>query len=102
MPTQAPQPLQAAVSTRGPVVTCCCILPCLLAAPMPMFFSAPPNPASSWPLRWLMETSRSASAMSAAMKASVKWRPPGTGRAAWEAPLSPSAMITGAPKSSGS
>ena len=49
-----------------------------------------------------MDTSRSASAMSAAMKASVKCLPPGTGRATWDAPLSPSAMITGAPSSSGS
>ena len=89
-----PQPTQCSWSTWGFPALCCSIFPARLPQPMPMFFSAPPKPASSWPLKWVREINTSASMTARPILASFTSSPPATGTATSSLPLMPSAMMT--------
>ena len=70
-----PQPVQCFVATTGATVECCTSLPLRLAQPMPRFLMAPPKPVNSWHLKWVRQTSESASTISAATATSGSARP---------------------------
>src|SRR5512135_2726296 len=50
---QVSQALQAFPLTLGEIAECWLNFPSRLAHPIPRFFKAPPNPDSSWPLKWV-------------------------------------------------
>ena len=63
------------------------------AAYLLMFFSAPPKPAISWPLKWFREMMISASYRARPMYASLQYSPFGTGTVISSVPRSPSPMM---------
>ena len=64
---------------------------------MPMFFSTPPMPACSWPLKWVRLTNTSASMTARPILASFTYSPPSTGTSTSSVPFSPSAITTWQP-----
>src|SRR4030042_3695373 len=52
-PRQRSQPLQFFPLTLGEIFECWLNFPSRLEPPIPQFFNAPPNPDSSWPLKWV-------------------------------------------------
>ena len=99
--THMPQPMHLPPSMRGVPLLCISILPFLEPQPMPMFLSAPPNPALTCPLKWVSETMISASATAAPILASLTYSPPTTGISRSSVPRRPSAMIVWTPVDSG-
>ena len=61
---------------------------------MPRFFSAPPKPVASWPLKWFSEMMMSASMMARPILAVLQYSPLGTGTSTSSVPRSPSPMMT--------
>ena len=96
-----PQPMQYFSATWGLPALCCSILPARLPQPMPMFFSAPPKPASSWPLKWVREMNTSASITARPILAFCTYSPFRTGTSASSLPLRPSAMMIWQPVDKG-
>ncbi len=90
------QAVQVSPLTRGLVVECMLSLPWREAAPMPKFFSVPPKPLISWPLKWLIPTMASASTISGAISTSRKCLS-STVTGAKRLPRRPPPMTTGAP-----
>ena len=83
-------------STAGDTEECWESFPERDAQPIPRFFSVPPNPQSSCPLKWVTTTIASAWAISAPIGTSRKIFPAIGTRTALS-PRSPSAMTRGAP-----
>ena len=87
------QPLQSSSFTTHLPDECCSILPARLPQPMPMFFSAPPKPVASWPLKCARLMKTSASMMARPIFAVSTYSPPRTGTSMSSVPLRPSAMM---------
>ena len=60
---------------------------------MPRFFSAPPKPACSWPLKWFIEMTMSASAMAEPIFGALQYSP-SISISRHSVPFRPSAMMT--------
>ena len=71
MRTHRPQLTHFSCSTWGLPALCISILPAREPQPMPRFFSAPPKPVSSCPLKWEREMMTSASMMAEPILASL-------------------------------
>ncbi len=94
--TQAAQPTQASRLISGFESECISSLPPIEPEPMPRFFSAPPKPVISCPLKWFSEITTSASAIAEPILAFFTcFRPISTSR--YSVPRSPSAMMTSQP-----
>ena len=78
---------------------CISSLPAREPQPMPTFFTAPPTPIISWPLKWVSEITASASMTARPIFASFTYSHgvPASGTSASSVPLSPSAMTTWQP-----
>ena len=93
--THFPQPIQRSRIENG-FAWCCARFPCGGAQPIARFLSAPPKPATSCPLKWVITIILSAATMSPAMVTDLKcFLLMATGVTFF--PQSPSAIITGAP-----
>ena len=89
---QTPHPLQASPSMTGLFAACMSTFPLRDAHPMARFFNAPPNPVSSWHLKWLSVTRTSESTMVRPIIAFFTYSP-SMGTSTSSVPFSPSAMI---------
>ena len=94
--TQVPHPVHPEGSTAGDTEECWESFPERDAQPIPRFFSVPPNPQSSCPLKCVTTTIASAWAISAPIGTSRKIFPAIGTRTALS-PRSPSATTRGAP-----
>ena len=91
------QPRHSPSCTTGLPALCCSILPARDPQPIPRFFSAPPKPVDSCPLKWFSEITTSASMMARPILAVGQYSALGTGTSTSSVPRSPSAMISSQP-----
>src|SRR4030042_1965714 len=69
---QLSHPLHAFFLTWGEIFECWLNFPSRLEHPIPKFFKAPPNPDSSWPLKWVTVIRVSVMYISRAMETVLK------------------------------
>ena len=91
-----PQPTHRSATSTGLPSLCISSLPAREPHPMPTFFTAPPTPIISWPLKWVREITASASITARPIFASFTYSHgvPSSETTASSVPLRPSATMT--------